>query len=303
MPTPFLYDKVSYVALGTPKLEESIAFYRDLMGLELCSHQPGKNAVFRCSDSAADFVLFTNDQAGLQRVGMKVQSQRDLGGAAEHFEQRGYQLAPLEDDHRKLFGTGPGFSLLESGTGLTFDFFDSTTTASTPFTPTLTNIQRLGHVVIRAKELDPVWATLRDDFNFVTSDYVENKAVWLRCYPNPLHHSFAVVCDDNAGLHHINFMVSEIDDIGKARNRMENAGVDIVFGPGRHTPSGSVFLYFNDPAGMTMEFSYGMEEFPMEDAREPRQLENSAKVMDQWGGFPAPGFAKGGTIISQVAES
>ena len=52
-----------------------------------------------------------------------------------------------------------------------------------------------------------------------------------------------------------------------------------------------------------MEFSWGMEEFPAEDAREPRQLENSAKVMDQWGGFPAPEFAKGGQIISQEVES
>jgi 2,3-dihydroxy-p-cumate/2,3-dihydroxybenzoate 3,4-dioxygenase len=303
MSAPFLYDRLSYVALGTPKLEESIGFYRDLMGLELCSHQPDLHAVFRCSDSSADFVLFANDQPGLLRVGMKVKSHEDLDGAAEHLEQRGYQLAPLQIEQRELFGTGPGFSVQETGTGLTFDFFENVTNASTPFTPTLTNIQRLGHVVIRAKELDPVWATLRDDFNFVASDYVENKAVWLRCYPNPLHHSFAVVCDDNEGLHHINFMVSEIDDIGKARNRMANAGMDIVFGPGRHTPSGSVFLYFNDPVGMTMEFSYGMEEFPAKDAREPRQLENSAKVMDQWGGFPAPEFAKGGQIISKVAES
>lgn len=303
MPAPFLYDRLCYVVLGTPKLEESIAFYRDLMGLELCSHEAGKYAVFRCSDSSADFVLFTNKQPGLLRVGMKVKSQADLVAAAKHLEQRGYQSAPLRDEQRELFGTGPGFTVLERGTGLTFDFFDSTTTASTPFTPTLTNIQRLGHVVIRAKELDPVWATLRDDFNFVTSDYVENKAVWLRCYPNPLHHSFAVVRDDNAGLHHINFMVSEIDDIGKARNRMADAGVDIVFGPGRHTPSGSVFLYFNDPVGMTMEFSYGMEEIPAEDAREPRQLENSPQVMDQWGGRPAPEFAKGGEIMSQVVVS
>ena len=299
----FLYDRLSYVALGTPKLEESIGFYRDLMGLELCSHQPGEHAVFRCSDSAANFVLFANDQSGLLRVGMKVKSQGDLAAAAKHLEQRGYQPASLPSDHRELFGIGPGFSVLETGTGLTFDFFDSVTNAPTPFTPTLTNIQRLGHVVIRAKELDPVWATLRDDFNFVASDYVENKAVWLRCHPNPLHHSFAVVCDDNDGLHHINFMVSEIDDIGKVRNRMANAGIDIVFGPGRHTPSSSVFLYFNDPVGMTMEFSWGMEEFPAEDAREPRQLENSAKVMDQWGGFPAPEFAKGGQIISQEVES
>ena len=91
-------------------------------------------------------------------------------------------------------------------------------------------------------------------------------------------------------------MVSEIDDVGRARNRLINAGVDIVFGPGRHMPSGSVFLYFLDPDGMTAEFSFGMEEFPEENPREARMLENSAQTMDLWGGMPKPEFCKRGEI-------
>ncbi len=35
-----------------------------------------------------------------------------------------------------------------------------------------------------------------------------------------------------------------------------------MFGPGRHPPSESVFLYFLDPDGLTLEYSFGMEEFP-----------------------------------------
>lgn len=300
MPAPFLYDHLSYVVLGTPKLDDSIGFYRDLMGLDLSDHQPGNHAIFRCSDRQANFVLLDHPEPGLLRVGMKVKNQEELTRAEQHLQGRGYQSTPLTETLRALTNTGSGFSVFEPVTGLTFDFFDSALPASTDFTPTVTKIQRLGHVVIRAKELDPVWNVLQEDFNFVASDYVENKAVWLRCYPNPLHHSFAVVREESDGLHHINFMVTEIDDIGKARNRLADAGVDIVYGPGRHKPSGSVFLYFNDPCGMTMEFSFGMEEFPEENAREPRALENSAQTMDQWGGLPEPGFAKGGQIIKAV---
>lgn len=44
----------------------------------------------------------------------------------------------------------------------------------------------------------------------------------------------------------------------------------VVFGPGRRPASTSVFLYFLDPDGMTLEYSFGMEEFPQIGARAPR---------------------------------
>ena len=302
MSAPFLYQNLSYVALGTPKLEESISFYRDLMGLELTRYEPASHAAFRCSDDAANFLLFNSAGVGLLRVGFRLPGTDDLERARTHFHHRGYTVRPLNTEHQLLFSVGEGFSVLEPRTGITFDYFATVGSCAEPFEPRLTKIQRLGHVVIRAENLDEVWGILERDFSFVASDYVENKAVWMRCFPNPLHHSFAVVKAEHAGLHHVNFMVSEIDDIGRARNRLEQAGVDIVFGPGRHKPSGSVFLYFNDPSGMTMEFSYGMEEFPAEGPREPRSLENSAQVMDQWGGFPKPGFAVNGQIISDPSS-
>ena len=56
-------------------------------------------------------------------------------------------------------------------------------------------------------------------------------------------------------------MVTDIDDVGGAMNRMKAANVPIVFGPGRHLPSTSIFLYFLDPDGNTTEYSFGMELF------------------------------------------
>jgi len=297
MSAPFEYERLGYVVLGTPHLDESIGFYRDLMGLELCDYQSSTLATFRCSDKHADFVLLQHQEAGVIRIGMQVKSAEELEKARVFLSGRGYTPVDTPKEQRERVRVGPGFTVVEPQTGLTFDFFDSYEKADRPFTPTVTDIQRLGHIVLRAQNLESVWQVLEKDFNFVASDYVENKAVWLRCYPNPLHHTIAVVKEDQSGLHHVNFMVSEIDDIGAARNRLMSAGVNIEFGPGRHEPSGSVFLYFNDPAGMTMEFSYGMEEFPVEGARQPRALENSARTMDKWGGVPQPTFAKSGEII------
>ena len=83
-----------------------------------------------------------------------------------------------------------------------------------------------------------------------------------------------------------------------AKEIMKAAGVPIVFGPGRHLPSTSIFLYFLDPDGNTNEFSFGMELFEEEGARGPRELEHKAEVMDTWGSKPDPRFGKGNPILS-----
>jgi 2,3-dihydroxy-p-cumate/2,3-dihydroxybenzoate 3,4-dioxygenase len=72
--------------------------------------------------------------------------------------------------------------------------------------------------------------------------------------------------------------------------------VPIVFGPGRHPPSDSVFLYYLDPDQLTLEFSFGMEEFPEQHARAPRDLKLAPESIDYWGAQPDPRFAAVGQI-------
>jgi 2,3-dihydroxy-p-cumate/2,3-dihydroxybenzoate 3,4-dioxygenase len=91
-------------------------------------------------------------------------------------------------------------------------------------------------------------------------------------------------------------MVSAIDDIGIAINRFKRAGVPIVFGPGRHPASESVFLYFLDPDGLTLEYSFGMEEFPEVSPREPRVLPPVPESIDGWGGIRDPRMSATGLV-------
>jgi 2,3-dihydroxy-p-cumate/2,3-dihydroxybenzoate 3,4-dioxygenase len=166
-----------------------------------------------------------------------------------------------------------------------------------PFRQSVTKIVRLGHVVLSVERFDEVTEFLTTQLGFAVSDFVEGHFAFLRCQPNPLHHSFAIgrsVAGNH--LNHVNFMVSDMDDIGIAMNRLQKHEVPVVFGPGRHKPSGSIFLYFLDPDGMTLEYSFGMEEFPEKGAREPRMLEAHPLALDTWGGLPKPDFGKVGAI-------
>ena len=103
-------------------------------------------------------------------------------------------------------------------------------------------------------------------------------------------------------MNHLAYQAERVDDVGIQVNRLKDANVPILFGPGRHHPSGSIFLYFPDPDGMAIEYSQGMEEFPEEGAREPRRLEPSKETIDEWGGTPQPEFGQVGKLLTDDLE-
>ena len=67
-------------------------------------------------------------------------------------------------------------------------------------------------------------------------------------------------------------------------------------GPGRHLPSGSMFLYYLDPDGLTIEYTFGMEEFPELEPRQPRVLPPVPESNDIWASRLDPRKASVGAI-------
>jgi len=292
---PFRYRRLGYVALNVTDLARSLSFYRDLMGLEVSEEGHGF-AALRCSRDHHNLLLFQDATPGLKRIAFELETEGDLAAAEPYLKEIGLapEWAPAAET--KTLAMGRALRFREPNSGLCFEFFARMRHMALAFQPRDTKIQRLGHVVIQVRDIDRVHALMTEKLNFRTSDYVPGFAAFLRCFPNPLHHSLAVIGGATNQLHHVNFMVSDIDDVGRALRRMEKAQVEIVFGPGRHQPSESIFLYFLDPDRMTVEFSYGMEEFPESGPREPRMLEPRPEALDTWGSMPAPAFAKVGEI-------
>lgn len=298
MKPQFRYEKLGYAALNVTDLNRSIHFYQELMGLELVDRDDTV-AYLRCSRDHHNLVLHAAIKPGIKRAAYKMASREDLDGAYEYFKAKDLKPTWINEDECRNLCQGPTFRVREPNSGLMLEFYDRMTFLALPYAPTVTKIARIGHIVIATKNYAKSIESLSESFNFAISDFVENKFSWLRCFPNPLHHSLAVGFSERNHLHHINFMVSDIDDIGAAINRLQKAGVQIVFGPGRHLPSTSIFLYFLDPDGMTMEFSFGMEELPEESARLPRMLEMHPNTMDIWGSSPHERFGKTGEIEVQ----
>jgi len=294
----FRYKKIGYVALNVSDIEKSTEFYEKVVGLQFVETNENGLSFFRCSNDHHNVVLYPASESGIKRVGFQMENDKQLEIAYNEFVKNGLEPKEVSDQERKELKQGRTFRIVEPNTGLVLEFYSKMMHMIKDFVPTHTKIQRLGHVVLNVVDVDSTLKFFTEKLNFIVSDHLGDNA-WMRCFPNPYHHSFALISNKETKLHHVNFMVENIDDIGIARNRILNGDVPIAFGPGRHEPSESIFFYFLDPDGMTLEYSFGMEEFPEEAARDARLLEPSPWTLDRWGGKPSPEFASKGKIESK----
>lgn len=293
----FRYKKLAYVALNVTDPERSATFMRDILGLEAVPAPVPELRFLRCDDHHHSIALYRAGAPGLRRVAFEMESQKDLALAESHVRSLGLKTTPVSAEESGILGLGRALRFTEPTSGLTVELAADIKPGPGPFNHTLTHIARLGHLVVGSTQYPKTVDFFVKQLNFRVSDEVNGWVTFMRCFPNPFHHSLGIAAAPENRLHHVNFMVTDMDDIGRALYRLKKNNVPIVYGPGRHPPSGSVFLYFLDPDGMTLEFSYGMEEFPESGPREPRVLPGALESFDYWGGTPPdPRFASTGKI-------
>jgi 2,3-dihydroxy-p-cumate/2,3-dihydroxybenzoate 3,4-dioxygenase len=303
------YSKLGYIALHVSDLEKSCDFYGRLLGLERVESDIPNTAFFRSSHDHHNLILTQGPNPGLNRIGLELETSKMVDETFEYFARLGLNPEVVSLDELDVLQQARTFRVVDPF-GITFEFYSDMAQLPLEFNPTVAEIKKLGHVVLKTPMVEEAIKFYNEVFNFAVSDYFggtgssEKAGAWFRCFPIPYHHSFAVFGGDENGLHHIKFMVSTIDDIGTAVNRFKKNGVTIAMGPGRHAPSGAIFLYVLDPDGLTVEYSFGMEEFPEENPRKPKYLAVELETIDLWGGQTAdPGMASMGVIKSNVPAS
>jgi 2,3-dihydroxy-p-cumate/2,3-dihydroxybenzoate 3,4-dioxygenase len=296
------YRKLGYVELNVTDRERARAFYEETVGLQYVRRGAGGEDYYRCSDDHHSVVLHPAREASLKRVGFMLEDERQFNALEESLGRHGTpseEIARSECSERFL---ARGLRMVEPYTQATFEFYVPASNGSATFTPTLAKIQRLGHVVLWTPQPERACAYLRDVLNFRDSDEIGEEAAFMRPFPTPWHHGIGIFKAERPGLHHVNFMVTEIDDIGRAHNRLRAHGVPIAKGIGRHPVSGSVFLYFFDPDGLTLEYSFGMEQFAEAEPRDATRWPYVPESFDAWGAPRHPEYPRISAIETPSAS-
>ena len=291
------YRKLAYVELNVSDLDRACKFYEQMVGLQRVGALIANSASFRCDQDPYSVVLHRSAQPGFKRAGWILEDESQFDVLHRRLSAHGVPFEVLSAIECNQRGLGRATRMVEPNTRATLEF--SLPPAQQPaysFEPAHTKIQRLGHVVFSTPRRAQAVAFFRDVLNFRESDSLGEAITFLRPFPNPFHHGIGIGQSDSVHLNHLNFMVTEVDDIGRGLHRMRRADVPIVYGPGRHPASGSMFLYFLEPDGMTLEYSFGMEEFAEVDPRPARVLAPSPENFDSWGSPRDARMGTGGAI-------
>jgi 2,3-dihydroxy-p-cumate/2,3-dihydroxybenzoate 3,4-dioxygenase len=272
---------LTYVRSGTEDLATQVRFARDVVGLEVVAVENG-TAYLRADDRhhcvafvegatgplSHGFTLADTDaldaaEAELEKAGLKV-----TRGSAEEARQRRVRHFISFDD--------PGGNTIDLAVG-------QIRLLNRPVRfGRAAGITEFGHIGVEARDVGEMQQFWCRHFNMKVSDWIGETACLMRF--DPVHHKFAVFRDDT-GLAHINFQVASIDDIMRNWHFLEDTGVEIEMGPGRHPQSTAVFLYFKGPEGITWEYSSGVQLIPDDMDWQPRYFDPSEPdFIDMWRG-------------------
>jgi len=145
---------------------------------------------------------------------------------------------------------------------------------------------RLSHVVVNSAAPEDTVAWYERHLGFRLSDTLTHPAIgsmmwFLRI--NAWHHSLAVARCPHSSLHHVSFELRGIDEYMRGTGRLLRAGVEKIWGPGRHLAGNNTFSYFLDPHGNTVEYTTELEQVD-EDTWHPHLYDfTRPEVADQWG--------------------
>ena len=276
------YSKLGYVALNVTDLGRSRKFYEEIVGLQPNGTGPDGAAYFRFDRAHHGVVLHQAPQAGLKRFGWQLESEAQFDVLAQSLARHGIGLTEVDRAECEAQGQGRSVRFADPFTGVTWEFYASRREEPTPFKPTVVQFDRLGHVVLKTGRFEEALEFYAEALNFRLSDKVEGQIAFLRAFPNKYHHLLAVAKGDRPGLHHVNFMVTSVDEWGRCTARLPRQNIPIVWGPGRHTNAGTFFVYYLDPDALTLEYGYGMEEFPETGARAPNIRPPGHDSVDLW---------------------
>ena len=148
--------------------------------------------------------------------------------------------------------------------------------------------RKLGHAVLGSTDLETTMKFFTDGLGFKVSDYMGDKAAFLRCSVE--HHNVLVMAAPVSFMHHTSWQVDDIDEVGRgAHTMLENNPERHIWGLGRHYAGANFFWYLKDPAGNFSEYYSDMDTVPKDELWSPEVL-HGLQGLYAWGPPPPPSF-------------
>lgn len=298
-----LFD-IRYVRLGTRDLDSTSRFMTDIIGLELVrgTQLPGYRANYFKSDQRDHTLCWFEGDPDDHVVGFELKRPGDIDAVGAQLEDAGYPVRWGTSEESEL-RRARNFIATSDPNGNKIEIVARPYHSGVPYHGTrnagITGFSHIGLHTRDAAAAENFWTNV---CNARVSEWVGDLAL-LRV--STVHHAMALFPSTRSGVQHVNHQVASIDDVMRAYYFLQEKGVPIVFGPGRHITSSAMFVYFEGPEGMTFEYSHGVGHImPEEEATyRPRQFPVDRWSICYWGSTPAKLFsASAGASMQGLAN-
>ena len=267
-----------HIQIRTLDLNESVAFYRDVLGLEEMARDASGRVYLKGWDERDhhSVILRQADQAGMDFFAFKVADEATLAKLEADLQAYGLKTSRipagdlLETGERVRFEIPSGHQI-ELYAHKTFVGSDLGQKDPKPYSAKFDKgiaPQRLDHALLYGPNVDKVLEIFTKVLGFHLAEYVTlpdsdiKGALWL-CCSNKAHDIAFVVHPEPGKLHHVSFYMESWERVLRAADIMSANDIKVDIGPTRHGITRGGTIYAWDPSGNRFEtFSGGNSSYP-----------------------------------------
>jgi len=270
---------IRYIGYGVQDFDAEKRFYADFWGLELVEEAPGMCWLKTPGDDGHHVVqLRKADASRVDVIALAADSRSDVAAICAKVTEAGCRIV---DQPQDLITPGGGYGFrFFSPDGLMFEISSDVARGSARQLSRWEGVPvKISHIVLHSPDHKALVKFFVDVLGFKISDWLGDFMCFLRC--NSAHHRIAILPGPPC-LNHVAYDMLTVDDMMRGMHRLKLKGVDIGWGPGRHTAGNNTFSYFVTPNGFVTEYTSELEEVDF-DLHESQVHTPAPMVMDQWG--------------------
>lgn len=247
--------RLQHIELATSAPLADVATFYGHWGLETVEDETDSVA-FRGLGTAHHIVRFVAaDHTGLGHIAFGASSRQHVDELHRRWRDAGVEIR-----------TEPG-ALASLGAGYGFEAADpegrvlrvvTEMEAADPRPPGRPVPLGITHVVLNTVDIDLLCAFYVEVLGFAVSDWSEHQMVFLRNGTD--HHTIAFNQAEHASVNHVAYELASLDHFLTSVGRMKGAGVEPLWGIGRHGPGNNCFAYYGDPAGFVPELTADVQQ-------------------------------------------
>lgn len=266
-----LVSKLAHLVVTTPKLEESLVCYRDIVGLEVSGEADGSYFLRGWGEHFMHSIELKDGPVGsVETIGWRAGGEEELALAVERIQQAGVGIGWVEPN----FGRGRAYRYMDHSGHQHEIFWDVVRYKAPPelapiypnraqrYKPRGCAVREIDHVTVNSQDIDRDVRWFGETLGHQYMEYIvaERGTLFAMTTTGERGHDMAMVPEApgmRGRVNHIAFWCDQRVELWRAAEVLTDAGVHIEFGPGKHGLGEQEYLYFREPSGLRIEFNAG----------------------------------------------